>query len=272
MNVTNEASKAGHAAQREAGPWIERTARIGYAAKGIVYVIVGWLAAQTAFGTGGQTTDSRGALRVLAQQPFGTALLWIVAIGLAGYAVWRFVQAATNPENREGFKRVLDVIKGVAHLLLAYSAAKLAMGESSGDGGSGFLSSVANNSLGRWIIIAVGIGLLCYGVYQVVKAVKSDVAEHLSLGSMSAGARDAVIQIARFGIASRGVVFAILGFLFSRAAWRRAGEGQQDTDAALDLLAGLPGGTVILALVALGLVAYGIYCFVSARYRRFAAV
>lgn len=273
MRIVEDASgtarRAAHAATREVDGWIEWTARIGFGALGVVYLIVGILAAQAATGDGGETTDAQGALHVIGQQPFGTALLWITAIGLLGYALWRFIQAATDPGSQGAGRRAINAIKGIAHAVLGVSAARLAMGDpDSGSSGNGMMASIAGNPAGRWLIIAAAAALAIYGIKQAADAIRRKLDEDLDLSSMSSGTRAAVLQIARWGIAARGIVFAALGFLIARAAWSGAGGEDQDTGQALDLLAGLPGGGIILGAIAIGLMAYGVYCFINARYRR----
>lgn len=265
--MTNPAAAARQAAH-EVSPWIERAARVGFLARGAVYIIIGALAAKAAIGSGGDTTDSRGALNVIAGQPFGTVMLWIVAIGLAGYGLWKLVEATNDPAGRGAGHRALDAIKGIAHLALAVSAATLASGNGDGSSGSGMVTRFVDHPLGRWVAILAGLGFAIYGVAQVGKAVRAEMDRNFNFAEVSEGTRNAVIQLARFGIAARGVVFTILGLLFAMAAWKRGAAGEQDTGDALQVIGGLPGGQIILAAVALGLIAYGLYSILNARYRR----
>lgn len=249
-------------------------ARLGFVARGIVYIVLGGLAAAAAIGSGGGTTDARGALGFLRDQPLGIALLWITGIGLFGYAAWQLIQAATNPSGHGAGKRLLTAIKGLTHAALALTAIQLARGQS-GDGsapGAGLLQQVVDHPIGRWIVIAAALGFAAYGVGHVVRAIRTELGEHLDLSHVSATGREAIIQISRFGIAARGIVFAIVGLLVARAAWLRANAEEQNTDDALNVLAGLPGGEIILGGVALGLIAYGLYSMINARYRRIEAV
>ncbi|HEV2129901.1 MAG TPA: DUF1206 domain-containing protein, partial [Longimicrobiaceae bacterium] len=132
---------ARHAAHG-ASPWVEGLARLGYAAKGVVYLIVGGLAAQAALGSGGQTTGSEGALSTILRQPLGQVLLGAVAVGLAGYALWRFVQAALDPEHRGTDAKGIAIrlgyaISGVIHAGLAIEAARMVLGNGGGSGQGG---------------------------------------------------------------------------------------------------------------------------------------
>ncbi len=121
--------------------WIERLARFGYAAKGVVYVIVGILSAQAAFGAGGKTTDTQGALEAIVAQPFGKVLLSLTGIGLLGYVLWRFVEAIKDPENKGNqakgiFQRLGYGISGVIYASLALSAFQIVLGSGGGGGTS----------------------------------------------------------------------------------------------------------------------------------------
>lgn len=281
-------------AAREASPWIVRLARVGYVAKGVLYAVVGLLAAQAAFGRGGGTTDSTGALRTLLGAPFGRALLAIVALGLLGYAVWRLVEAATDPDGRgsdaKGLAtRALIGGSGVLHLVLAASAIRLAAGSGGGGGGTTTTTSggeVVGGSAGggsggqqaltaqlldapggRALVTAIGVGVIGFGLYQLYRAWAAKLSERLALGELPADSRRWAVAVSRAGIGARGVVFSIVGWLLVRAG--TMGDAQQagGTQGALDVLAA--AGRWPLALVALGLVAYAAYELLNARYRRF---
>src|SRR4028118_1471446 len=98
--IPEQAKQQAENMARQAKSWIEPLGRFGYAAKGVVYALIGVLAAQAALGRGGETTDSQGALQRIVQAPFGKLLLGIVTVGLVGYAIWRLVQAFEDTENK----------------------------------------------------------------------------------------------------------------------------------------------------------------------------
>ncbi len=126
-------------AAQEVAPWIARLARVGYLAKALLYATVGILATQAALGSGGRTTDLGGALRAVVRAPFGDAMLLVIAVGLAAYALWRVVAAITDAEGRGGdlkgiASRVGSAFRGLAHAVLALAALRLATGSGDGNG------------------------------------------------------------------------------------------------------------------------------------------
>jgi hypothetical protein len=264
-------------AVHKASPFVEKFARFGYASKGVVYLIVGALAAMAAFGAGGgETTGSRGALRTIAEQPFGQVLLGVVAFGVLGYSLWQFIRAIEDPENegsdRKGIgKRIAFFFSGIIHLGLVFAAVGIIRG--SGGGGDddakaqGWTARLMSYPSGQWVVAAAGLGILCYGARQLYRAFKAKLDKMLALGGMGAGAARAVRYVCRFGMAARGVVFGLIGaFLVAAAIHENPGEAR-GVGGALDTVARQSYGPWLLGIVALGLVAYGIYELVKARYR-----
>jgi hypothetical protein len=259
--------------------WVERLARLGYAAKGFVYVIVGVLAVQTVIGQGGKTTDTQGALGTIAAQPFGQLLLVLVTLGLIGYMVWRFVQAFKDPEHKghdaKGLaRRVGYGISGLIYASLAVSAIRLLMGSgdaSSSSGTQDWTARLLSQPFGQWLVGLIGALILGLGFYQVYKAYKAKFRKEMKLNEMSATEETWATRIGRFGEAARGVVFAMSGFFLLEAARQADPNQAQGLDGALATLARQPYGPWLLGIVALGLVAYGIHMGVQARYRRIIA-
>jgi len=258
---------------------IEVLARVGYATKGAVYAIIGVLAIRVALGTGdGQLTDGEGAVRTIGEQPFGRILLILAGIGLAGYAIWRFVQAVADPE-RHGADakgigtRVGYAASGVIHASLAVLAFQLASGQGGGGGGGQetWLSKLLALPAGRWIVVAIGAGVAGFAVHQLVKAVRATFMRHLKTGEMSARTRLWARRIGRVGLAARSVVLGIIAWFLVLAGLRSSPGEAKGVGEALRTLAGGPYGVVVLGAVALGLLAYGVYMAVNARYRRIPA-
>jgi hypothetical protein len=254
----------------EAAPWVERLARAGYVARGVVYLVVGWLAARAAWrhGRPGGTDD---ALDTVHAMPGGRWLLVLLAVGLAGFALWRFVQAALDPEGsgsdaKGAAKRIGHAASGLVHAGLALTAARLAMHW--GGGGGASWADTALSGRGRAVILAVALGTAGYGVYQLVRAWRADVGKRLDLSSVSEGTRTWLVRAARMGLGARGVVFVVAGLLVVRAAHRGGGAEPPDLEAALRALQAQPEGAAMLGVVGVGLAAYGIFELVKARYRR----
>ncbi|MEN9936493.1 MAG: hypothetical protein RLZZ387_3072 [Chloroflexota bacterium] len=262
-------------AVRAAAPWVERLARLGYAAKGVVYALIGTLAAQAAIGSGGATTDSRGVLAWIVTQPYGRIALALVAAGLAGYAVWKVTEAALDTEG-EGDEpkglaaRAGQVLSGVLHAGLAWTAVQILAGTggSGGDSTQDWTARLLSWPLGRWLVSAVGIGVLGYGLYELYEAYRASFREQLNLGRMSPTEERWATVAGRAGLAARGVVFGLIGVFLVQAALRADAERAEGVAGALEALARQPYGRWLLGIVALGLVAYGIFMLVVARYRR----
>ncbi len=257
-------------------PWIERIARVGFAAKALLYIIVGVLALQGARGAGGRTTGTSGALDEIIGKPFGRTLLAIMALGLIGYAVWRVVEGIADP-GRKGSDakglalRASYVARGLAHAALSVQALRVALRQTSGndDGADArAATSVAMEMpLGTWIVMLGGAAIAAYGVWQLYRAAKSKLSTQLDVGAMH-GAGPWAVPVSRFGIAARGVVFVMIGVLFIRAGRSDDANAAGGVGAALHALGSGAYGAIILATVAVGMIAYGVYEGIQARYRR----
>jgi len=252
-------------------------ARLGYAAKGVVYIIIGFLAGKLALGQGGQATDQRGALRTISEQPLGKFLLIIIAIGLLAFGLWSLVQAIYDTES-EGRKakgiiaRIGYGVVGLAYLVLAFGAYQLAAG--SGNGGNSTTSTTQDATakllalpLGVPLVVIIGLVVLGVAVYLYARAYRAKFQRRLALSNLRPQVRKTMIFLGRLGYAALGVVFTIIGFFLIVAAVQFNPQKAKGLDAAIGELQKLPLGQVLLGLVALGLLAYGVYSFVEARYR-----
>jgi hypothetical protein len=261
-------------------------ARIGFAAKGFVYVLVGILAAKAALGASAPA-GSEGALRTIELQPFGQALLGLTALGLAAYALWRLVSAFLNPDGDRALKRVAHGGAALVYAGLAFEAGRMVLGGAGGSAGGGSAGAGASSSgeqraahwtgevlgmpLGPLIIGAVAAGIAAYGLYQLYKAWTADVGDELELTAVSQKARRAIIAVGRAGLAARGIVLILIGWFLANAAMQADAGEVRGLGGALRALEGKAYGPVLLGVVAVGLVAYGVYQFVRARYRRLSA-
>jgi hypothetical protein len=257
--------------------WIERLARAGYASKGMVYLIIGFLALAAGVGKGGATGDQHTAFHWILEKPFGRTLLAALSIGLLGYALWRYGSALADWERRGSDAKGMAIrfgsfCRGVLYTGIAIEVIRLVLRK--GDGGRGsdatakhWTARAMDAPFGRWLVIAAGAGVVGYGIYQLVSAWKAKLSKQLRLGEMKAATRKRVIAASRFGIGARGIVFGIIGGSLVLAGLHHNPDEARGTSGALRELASQPYGMVLLAIVGLGLAAYGVYAFVNARYR-----
>lgn len=269
---TDNVKQQAKAATREASAWIEPLGRIGYAAKGIVYAIVGVLAVQAAMGSGGETTDTRGALQRIQEAPFGKVLLGLVAVGLVGYALWRLVQAFLDTDNKGSdakgrITRLGYAVVGVVYLGLALSAIQLLRGSGGQNQGSeqDWTARLMAQPFGQLLVGLVGAGVIGIGLYQLYKAYSGKFREHLKLAEMSHTEAEWATRSGRLGFSARGIVFCIIGALLIAAALHSNASEARGLAGALETLGGRPW---LLGAVAVGLIAYAVFCLVEARYRR----
>lgn len=274
-NPQMTAEQAARRAADQARPGIEWLGRLGYAAKGVVYALVGILAAQAALGRGGATTGTEGAFERILQAPFGRLLLGIAALGLVGHAIWRFAQAGMDTENKgtdaKGIvTRAAYAVIGLIYIGLSLSALRLALGSSSdnSDQTQSRTAWLLAQPFGRWLVGLVGLTVVGVGLFQLYRAYRTEFREHLRLGEMSASHDRLVTAIGRLGYAARGIVFGIIGGFLIVAGLQSQPEAARGLGGALDTLARQPQGKWLLGIVAAGLIAYGSFMLVQARYRR----
>jgi hypothetical protein len=252
----------------------EWLARAGLAARGVIYGIIAVLALKLALGDGGKTTDQQGALKTLAQQSFGEILLVLMAIGLFGYALWRLVRAAIG-HGAEGDKddtkeRIDGVASGIGYGLLFVTAVSILAG--SGGGGGGGPQQASGGVLdwpgGQVLVIIAGLILIAVAVDQGLKGFKKKFLEKSHTERMSEKVRKAFTAFGVFGHLARMVIFAMMGYFLIKAAIDYNPDEAVGLDGALAKLASSAGGPLVLGAVAVGLLGFGVYSFMDARYRR----
>jgi hypothetical protein len=247
-------------------------ARAGLAARGLIYGIVGVLALELALGEGGETTSQQGALKEIAQQPFGKALLIATAIGLAGYATWRFVRAALGhgkETDDDTVERVGGVVSGVGYALLCVAAIDILIGSSGGSGGaSQTTGGVLSWPGGPWIVGVAGALTIGEGLHQGYKGIAKEFLAKSKTEQMSPGVESTFTKLGIFGHLARMVVFMLIGYFLLKAAIDYNPDAAVTLDGALATLAQAAYGPLALGVVAAGLLSFGLYSLADARYRR----
>lgn len=261
------------AAARTAHPWIDRIARAGYVAKGVVYATVGILAGQVALGTGGKTTGPGGAVESIGSQPFGQVMLMLLAIGLLGYALWKLVQGVMDPDDKgSGVRRITRRIgyggSAVIHGGLAFSALEELFGaEGHSTSLDGWTAKAMSQPFGSWLVALVGLIVLGIGFYQLHAGVTAKFREDLKTYHMGEAGRGAVLS-GRIGTTARAIVILAAGAFLLLAAYQADPSETRGLGDTLETLIHQPFGAYGVGVIAVGLVLYGIFMFVVARYRR----
>lgn len=265
------------ARQAASHPWVQPLARLGYAAKGVVYFVVGLLAAQAAFTTGGRTTDTNGALVTIVNQPFGQFLLVLVTIGLIGYALWRVVQTIFDPEHAGEAPKAKHIVQrmgyafsAIAYMGLAWTAVKLLTGNGSrgGDSTQDRTAQFLSQPFGQWLVGLAGLVVIGVGISYLYQAYKAKFQRHFNRHEMSEMERKWTKWLGQFGIAARGIIFSMIGLFLVLAALHTNASEARGLGGTLETLAQQPFGPWLLGIVALGLIAYSVYSIIEARYRR----
>jgi len=275
----HSAQRAGKAALHEAkrqaaNPWIERLERFGYLTRGLIYAVIGVLALQLAIGAGGATTSPTSAIALIGRQPFGNVLLAVIAVGLAGYALWGFVRAIFDPLGRgTDRKGLMDragfLFSGVAYAALLIPTVLALLGKPTGAAQgttAGVPASLTSGPYGKWVVIAFGVFWFAVGAGQLIVAYQGHFMRDLKTGAMNAQERDMMTWLGRLGYAARGAVFVLVGLIILQTSFAVGARQAQGFDGALAALAHAPYGEILLGVVALGLILFGIYSALCAKW------
>ena len=250
----------------------EVLSRIGFVARGTVYAIIGLLALELALGYGGKITNQQGALRTVEQQPFGRALLVLVAIGLGGYSLWRLARAALG-HGPEGADRGLDRLgalgSGIAYGIMCAIAVQLLMNSSKSSGGAKKTTrDVFAWPAGHWLVGIAGAVFVGVGIYQLIRGATQKFLDDSKTERMSPSVKKWFTLFGTVGHIARAIVFGLVGVFLIKAAIDYKANEAIGVDGALAKLYAQAYGPWLLGVVAAGLIAFGLFSIAEARYRR----
>ncbi len=276
MSVETTMRRAGRKARRAGNSsWVDRGARVGFAGRGLLYLTVAFLAARIAQGRGGQQADKQGAVRALADTPLGLALLVVLVVGFAGYALWQAAEAAwgrrdEGDDAKRTGKRGVSAAKALVYAVLAATTVSILFGRDEGGAQQESLWTAVVLALpgGRVLVGVAGLAIMGTGGWLVARGVRTKFDKHLDTRSMPHPLRKAALVGGAVGHAARGVVAALAGLLLVKAAKDFNPQEAKGIDGTLRTIAEQPFGRVLLLIAAAGLAAFGLFSLVEARYRR----
>lgn len=267
-----------HAQRAANSTAVSAAARAGFVARGVIYVLIGVLSLRIALSDGGgKQADRGGAIAEIAEKPFGTVLLWLLGVALAGMALWRLSEAAfgqAGPDGKKASKRAMAAGRFVFYGFVSYSVLSYAAGDNGSGSGSSDKNSqdVTAKALdwpgGQWIVAVAGIAVAAAGVWIAVRAIRHKFHKHLKMFEMSEKTRKAIDFLGMFGGATRGIVFAVAGVFAVVAAVQHKPGKAKGMDDTLRSFTETPAGPWLLVLIAVGLAAFGVFSWANARWRK----
>ncbi|RYC13800.1 DUF1206 domain-containing protein [Nocardioides zhouii] len=267
MNAPSDTAESVHQSK-----WMDYAIRIGLVTYGVVHLLVGWLALQLAFGEKEDQTSNSGALHYLSEQPLGGFLVWVIAIGMLFLVVWRLLEFAFGyPEESDDAKRwrkrATSLGKAIIYGVIAYSAFKTATGDGGGKGGTDSMTAkIMNLSGGQLIVGAIALAIIGYGISLIIRGWTEKFRENLDAQGQSGQDGSAYVMLGKVGYIAKGVSIGIVGGLFGYAAITHEAKKSGGLDQALQTVLEQPFGQVLLTAIALGIAAYGLFCFARARH------
>jgi hypothetical protein len=247
-------------------------ARAGLTARGVIYILLGWVALLVALGHSSQQKDQQGALQLLVGKPYGLVSLVLLAIGFAAYALWRLSEAAfgvTGEGNGAG-PRLKSLGRGVVYAFFVVLTIKVILGKQGSQSGQQqeLTAKVMQHPGGQWLVGIIGVIVVIAGLALVLEGLRHKFMKQLQTGQMNARTRRVVKWLGTIGTSARGVVFALAGILVIDAAATHSPAKSGGVDTALLTLQHQPFGKVLLILAALGLAIFGVYGLCEARWRK----
>ena len=250
-------------------------ARAGLAARGVMYVIIGWIAIQVAFGHSSRQADRTGALHAISATPVGGILLWLLVIGFIGMALWRLSEAlygSPGSGGRKASKRLAALGRTIIYAVVAYGVLKYTLGaggpQSSDKQSVDLTATLLKYPGGKFLVVVIGLALIGAGVYLAYEAWKEKFRRDMELGQLRARTRRIVEWLGKFGGVARGAVFTTAGIFLVVAAVEAKPQQAKGIDSSLRVLASTPLGPWLLVLVAIGLIMFGVFSCCQARWQR----
>jgi len=272
MRTAGTRTTAVKARRASDSPAARLLARAGLTARGIIYILIGWVAALVALGRSSHEADQEGALQLLASKPYGAVSLWLLGIGFAAYALWRLSEAAfgvTGDANGAG-PRLKSLGRAAVYSFFAYLTFSVIAGRQRSQSRSqqDITAKVMQHPGGQWLVGIAGLIIVIMGAVLAVEGIRRTFMKYLRTGEMSRRTRKLVELLGVVGTIARGVVFALAGVLVVDAAVTHRPSKSGGIDKALLALRNQPFGEVLLLLAALGLLIFGVYGLCEARWRK----
>jgi hypothetical protein len=270
-NVKTSVKRAGQKAAFS--PLMEALARLGYGVRGLIYIMMGLLALNVVLGRGGAPADQQGAIAAIGRQPAGMVLLWVILLGLVSYSLWGVIRAVFDPlQKGHDLKGLLArggfLFSAVSYALLILPTYSYISGagstSQSGASTQKFLASIMSTPWGPIAIGIIGLAVIAGGLQQIYEGFKSTFDKQFQAYAMTAQEVKWATQFGRFGTATRGVIFALVGGSLCLAAYEANASQRVGIDSALATLLRQPYGVWLLGIVAIGLMAFGVYSIASA--------
>ena len=257
--------------------WVKTFAKVGFTAKGVVYCLVGVIAFMAAFELGGKSTQEAGksgVFQVILEQPYGKWMLGLVALGLLCYAIWRLIQAVQDTESegsdaKGSAKRLRYAFSGMIYGALAFLAAKMALGNGGGGGDSrqSLVRELLQQPFGQWLVGILAVATILIGLYQIYYGLSEKYQKKVRSAGLKSDIESKMIKAGKLGYIARGVVWAVIGYLFLKAALQSDAQQAGGSSSAFAFLEQSSFGSFVLGAVALGLICYGVFMFMRAKYQ-----
>ena len=247
-------------------------ARAGLTARGVIYILVGWVAVLVALGHSSREADQQGALHLLADKPYGLVSLWLLGTGFAAYALWRLSEAAfgVTGERPGAGPRLKSLARAIIYAGLSYLTFTVIAGTDRSQSGrqQDITATAMQDTTGRVLVGVAGLVIVACGIALVVEGARKKFMKYLQTAQMSARLRRVVELLGMTGSIARGLVFALVGVLVIDAAVTHKASESGGIDKALLTLRDQPFGEFLMMLAALGLLVFGVYGLCEARWRK----